>query len=479
MSKYLIPVLLSLPLILQTFNNCAAQTSEVVISISQTNPAAAVIHGRTERNNSRNFSLIRDIAGTSNLADRVSEIGLEDSNGKPVAYKQFVPGEYVAESNFSAWNYRIDLSPSKLPAAAAHTSWIGNDSGLLFFEDLLPTLATNNGSSVSVNIKIPADWQIFGNGSSLISNASKSTVFLAKRPRVSIAEIKNGPLLVVTSGEWNFTDKQVVDLFREIYNEYYDIFGGAPSVKKELFLLPFPNKVSAGNWEADTRGHTVTLLSSDATFASQSVQRLHEQLRHELFHLWFPNGVNLTGNYDWFYEGFALYESLKLGVALNRLRFDDYLDTLGRAMTIDAAIADRRSLLDASATRMTGNDTILYARGMLAAYLADIETIQRSGGKEDVSTILRRVYQEHRFPATAEDGNAVVLKAVHSPAVTAFVSGNEKTNWIVLSEVAGMDVNVQTGATTLSVTAKPTSSQKRFLDKLGYNNWRKLPAVIK
>ena len=41
-----------------------------------------------------------------------------------------------------------------------------------------------------------------------------------------------------------------------------------------------------------------------------------------------PNDVNLSGNYDWFYEGFALYQSLKLAVGLNRIRFEDFLDTL-------------------------------------------------------------------------------------------------------------------------------------------------------
>jgi hypothetical protein len=33
---------------------------------------------------------------------------------------------------------------------------------------------------------------------------------------------------------------------------------------------------------------------------------------------------------------------------------------------------------------------------------------------------------------------------------------------------------VVSGVTTLKVIQKPSGSQKRLLDELGYNNWRKL-----
>src|SRR4051794_33336157 len=184
MSKYLISALFSLLLILQTFNNCIGQTSEVNISI-HTEPPAAEIKGRTDRNSSHNFSLVRDYAGISNLADRISDLGLEDEKGEPVAYKKFVPGEYVASSNFSSWRYKMDLSPNKIGSAAAHTSWIGKEAGLLFFEDLLPILVINKGSSVRFNVNITVGWQIFGSGSGTVLDPSNSVLFLANHPRVS------------------------------------------------------------------------------------------------------------------------------------------------------------------------------------------------------------------------------------------------------------------------------------------------------
>src|SRR5207245_2243287 len=116
-------------------------------------------------------------------------------------------------------------------------------------------------------------------------------------------------------------------------------------------ILKFPRTSGPGSWEADTRGSSVTIISSDTPFKSQSLQQLHEQLRHEIFHLWIPNGVNLSGNYDWFYEGFALYQALKSGITMNRIRFEDFLDTISRAYNIDNAAEHKLSLVEASRNR--------------------------------------------------------------------------------------------------------------------------------
>jgi predicted metalloprotease with PDZ domain len=114
-----------------------------------------------------------------------------------------------------------------------------------------------------------------------------------------------------------------------------------------------------------------------------------------MFHLWIPNGVNLTGNYDWFYEGFALYESLKLAVRMNRIGFADFLDTLSRAHTIDSAQSQRISLIQASANRFGGSNTQVYARGMLVAFLTDLAMLQQSKGKKSVDDLLRDLYRTH------------------------------------------------------------------------------------
>ena len=477
MSKHLSAVLVALPLILQIFNNSFGQKSEIEITIDAAT-ASAAIQGRTTDATSRNFSILREYAGTPNLAARVSNIILEDNLGRSVAFKQFIPGEYVAESDFSSWRYLMKLAPSAFASSAAHTSWIGSDSALLFAQDLLPTFVTARGASTLVKVNAPPGWQVFGDLSAGSQPASSGAMFLSKSARVIDISPSDSSLRMVVTGEWKFTDQQAAAFFKEIYGEYSKLFGGSPTKAANLFLVPFPTKVAPGDWEADTRGNTVTVVSSDMPFGTQSIQRLHEQFRHEIFHLWIPNGLKLSGNYDWFYEGFALYESLKLGVSLNRIRFDDYLDTLGRAMTIDSMMSDRGSLLDASNAR-SANNTIIYARGMLAAYLADIEILKRSRGKQDIVDILRTLFQANRATSEHQDGNNAVLSAIDSNVVREFVSGSRSVDWNQVSNELGIEAAVRPGSITLAVTAKPSSAQKRLLDKLGYNNWRKLPVGSK
>ena len=476
MSKHFSAVLLALPLILQIFNNSFGQTSEIEITIDPAGSSAA-IRGQTTQQNTHNFSIIGEYAGTPNLADRVSDIVLEDNQSRSVAFKQFIPGEYVAEREFVKWRYRMKLAPLASTTSAAHTSWITSDSALLFARDLLPAFAISDAAAVRVKVNATTGWQVYGD----LENGevpSKRVVFLTKTARATDVSDSGSSLRLVIAGNWKFSDQQAADFLEEIFSQYAKIFGGTPGKTANVFLLPFPTAVSPGNWEGDTRGNNIVVISSDMPFGTQSIQRLHEQLRHEVFHLWFPNGVKLSGNYDWFYEGFALYESLKLGVALNRLRFDDYLDTLGRAMTIDSMLSDRRSLLDSSNAR-AANNTVIYARGMLAGYLADIERLRRSNGQQDLSNILRNIYQANRISPQAMDGNKAVLSGIDSNAVTSFVDGGRSVDWNNVSNAVGIEATVRPGSTTLAVTAKPTSSQKRLLNKLGYNNWRKLPVGSK
>jgi len=480
MSKHFAAAVLVFPLILQLLNNSSGQTTDVVIKIRSDDPPTVQIQGRTAgTDSSRNFSILRDYAGISDLADRVSNIMLEDRDGRSVAFRQFVPGEYVAERDFVTWRYMMNLSPRKRPPASAHTSWIGSDGGLLFLDDLLPVAVAKLGNEINVSFQLPSGWSSTSQKTFKTVNAGRIAVLISRAARKHLVSVGDSSIDIEILGEWKFNDEKVTEFTQQVFSEYRRMFGDLPSKSVSVYLMPFPTQVDVGNWEGDTRGDTVVIVSSDMPFQTQSVQRLHEELRHEIFHLWFPNALSLSGNYDWFYEGFALYQSLKLGVALNRLRFDDLLDTLSRAITIDSMLTDRRSLVEASSARISGSDTVVYARGMLAALLTDILTIRRSGGKNDVSTILRKIYEKYRMPAAAEEGNASILRRIDLPAVTQLVTSGERVTWANELKPVGIDAIVENNVTTLRVATDLKSSQKKFLDKLGYNNWRKLAPAPK
>jgi len=472
MSKHFAAVFLALPLILQIFNNCSAQETDVNITVRSISPPIAEIRGRQAQSSvQKNFSILRDYAGFSGLADRISDIRLEGKTGNPVAFKQFIAGEYVTAGEFALWSYKIDLSPLKRPYAAAHVSWIGNENGLLFLNDVLPLGSIKDCSTLKVKIEMPDGWAVIGDQNMSVACSEPGAFFLAKRYRQPIVGDKT-PLDVTIAGEWKFSDQQATDFVREIFEEYTKTFGGVPKRRSHVYIAPFPVSVSSENWEADTRGNSVVILSSDMPFQTQSVQRLHEQLRHEIFHLWMPNSINLSGSYDWFYEGFALYESLRLGVHLNRLRFDDYLDTLSRAMTIDTAMTSRPSLIEASKSRASGNDTLLYARGMLIAFLTDLKMLANSGSKRNVDDLLRSIYEKYRDPRDRTDGNEAILQAIGDTEIKRYVETSEPIAWTSVLKTFGIEKLDQPGSSILKVVQDPSSSQKKLLDKLGYNNWR-------
>lgn len=477
--------------ILHSFNNSLAQDLDVSIKVNSLSPASVTVQGKFKSRipPAKNLSILSEFAGIQDLAARVSGISLEDLRGSVVAYKQFIPSEFVAEREFAGWNYSMALAPLKNRSSAAHTSWVTGSEGILFLHDLLPRIPEKYGKvSARIRLELPAGWMVAGENPGTtnydIPDIGRAVFFIGTNQRERNVKVGKFGISIAISGAWNFTDDEVEQFVREIYSQHREVFGSDPIANAQIDLLRFPQSVTPGNWEADTRGSTVTIVSSDMPFKTQSLQRLHEQLRHEIFHLWLPNGVNLSGNYDWFYEGFALYQSLKMGVALNRLRFEDFLDTLSRAHSIDSLQSQRTSLLAASTGRWQGANTQVYARGMVVAFLVDVAMLKRSKGKRSVSDIIREVYESHRPPDPEEDGSGAVLKLLRSRTelagiVDRYIEGKEAVVWQADLRAAGIESTEQNSNTTLRVTAKLSGSQRDLLEKLGYNNWRSLRVTQK
>ncbi|MEP6787150.1 MAG: hypothetical protein ABJB40_01870 [Acidobacteriota bacterium] len=429
-----------------------------------------------------NFVLPGEYGEIRGLGERFSDINVSDAAGKKLAFKKISPGVFDAERYPWKWSYAIDLTPLKNPSAITHVSSISGGRGILMPDDLLPQ---ERGKAASLKIQVPPGWNIYSTepeiapGEFNIANIEKAVFFIGQDWRTKDFASNGASIKLAFDGSWLFSDDEAATLVSEVFENYVKTFGVSPKNKYHVGLIKFPSGTSLGAWEGDTRGSTITIASSDMPFKSQSLQRLHEQLRHEIFHLWIPNGVNLSGHYDWFYEGFALYQSLKLGVSVNRIRFEDMLDTLSRAYDIDRLQSQKLSLIDASKNRWAGANTQVYARGMLIAFLCDLALLDKSKGRQSVADILRTLYDRHRPPNAMQDGNAAVLALfrLHSeliPIIDRNITGSESIDWSTYLKAAGLEAEVRDQLTNLKVTAKPTSRQKDLLDKLGYNSWRKL-----
>lgn len=463
-------------LILQIFTH--AQDLDISIRIDAASSTAQIqgkFLGNYRPAELQNLHFRKRAIGNDALGERIVYLKLT-SGDKDINARRLMPGEFFAESTYTDWHYTVDLKPSENRLSAAHSSWIADGSGILMLDDILP-LFRSNGQPASARIRIgpPTGWTSVSSdgadmeGSVNVRNIERSVIFIGKDLRTVNAGKGPGQIDLTISGSWLFTDETMSEMASEIYESYSHKFGPLAGVKPRIAMLKFPGREGHGIWEAETRGATVTILSSDMPFKSQSEQRLHEQLRHELFHLWFPNGVKLSGDYAWFYEGFALYESLKLGVSLNRIRFDDLLDTLSRAHTIDSGQRPRKPLV--------GTDPIggVYARGMLIAFLTDVEILGSSKGKRDTSLLLKNLFEANSRSTVEADANAAIVGRIVSEEMSRrYVRGTELVDWSEILGKIGIISSHDGRATRLSVAPKLNGLQKEILNRLGYNNWRKL-----
>lgn len=459
-------------LILQIFTQ--AQDLSVVITI---NGHVAKVEGAILPDfqpGNQNFYFRKGVAGNADLGKRVSDITLADESG-PVSSRQLIPGEYLAGGKYTRWSYKIELTPAKNRVAAAHASWIGEKDGVLMLDDLLPQFGTN-GKSVSAKVKLnlPPGWNEFTSEMLLpdglinVADTERSVIFIGTNLRNKAVTTKAGPVDLMLGGTWIFSDEESVEMVREIYEAYSEMLGPLKRIRPRVAVLKFPTDENPGAWEAETRGETAIIISSDMPFKTQSQQRLHEQLRHEIFHLWFPNGVELKGNYAWFYEGFALYESLKLGVKLERIRFEDLLDTLSRAYTIDANQIPRRPLVGPDGL------TEVYARGMVVAFLVDLELLKESDGDHGSEFRLAEMFRLNGRPGRGLRANDEITSRFGiRPTIANYVLDRKVIDWQPLLSSAGIVSTTNGRTTTLSLSSKLTGGQKEILRHLGYNSQRK------
>jgi predicted metalloprotease with PDZ domain len=471
---------------------CASTAQEIEANIKiNVSSTSAIVNGKLLKENillsDKNWSFVRSVAGAENLGARISDLDLRSKNGVAINFKKFIDGEYLAENTADNWIYQINLNALPNVGTRAHVSWVSGEQGILMLDDLLPQFDAKNDQPVSakINFELPENWKIIGSEKRLgensfyVSNVEKSVFLIGKNWREKEISIGKISLNFAFSGEWNFSDDEAIKTAGDIFVEYQKLFGEAPSEKAQISLVHYPKEIKFGRWEAETRGLNLTILSSDMPFKTTSLQQLHEQLRHELFHLWIPNNLALTGNYDWFYEGFSVYQALKTGLQTNQIRFDDFLATLSEASNIDNFQTQKVSLVEASKNRWNGLNAQVYSRGMITAFLCDVALLRSSKGKRSIADVFTEIYKRHRIPNEPEDGNAAILKILENyPEIRSinenYIKGAAKIEWQSYLDAAGIEAAETNSFTKLAVKAKLDSRQKHLLDDLGYNNWRKI-----
>lgn len=249
-----------------------------------------------------------------------------------------------------------------------------------------------------------------------------------------------------------------------------------------MTLLPLPVPASADRWSAQTRGCAVTILMGKQPSRVGALSQLGNALTHEMFHLWIPNSLALTGDYDWFYEGFTVYHAARVAVDLDLLTFNDFLTALSRAYDGFSAAQDLNqiSLTEASKRRFTTGTAGVYSKAMLVAFLYDLNLRSQSKGKRSLDDVYRNIFKSQKMGAQASshqsaEGNAVVMTALSaelgdSGFVQRFI--NESVNIDLQKELApfGLHAEKLGFRTRIMPAEKLTKRQRDLLRELGYND---------
>lgn len=416
-------------------------------------------------------------AGMLGLAERIENFSLADDQNSAVPARKLAAGQYEAARPATRFAYEVKLDPPADNNNAAHVSWLTQSHGLLMTGDLLPLPY----GPARLGLVPPRGWQTTklpatAHGTFGVPDTASAVFIVGQNVREQRAKVRGAELSVAFAGDWPFADREAVEIVGQIFNEHARSFGGAPGGNSTLIIAPHPRPSAASQWSAEARGRTVTLLIGRAPTRQSALARLAGPLAHELFHLWVPNGLALSGNYDWFYEGFAVYQSLRVGVRLGHQNFNDHLDALAR--TYDSyrreAARDDLSLLDASSRRWSGSNALVYHKGALVAFLYDLELRRRTNGKRTLDDALRELFR--RNSTSTADGNTAVtatleaaLAADEADFTRRYVRSVHRIDLAEELRPHGLNVITGQGRTRIIVSESLSGSQRALLRQIGYN----------
>ena len=455
-----------------------AQTLEARIGVTSVVPGRVHVEGQRSVA-TKAWSFLNAYAGATNLAERIENFTLADAVGAEVPVRRLAPGEYESARAATHFRYDVRLGPPELLSDAAHVSWLATERGILLPGDILPL----HTGGAKLSFALPAGWTLAStetknrDAEPEIADASQVVFFVGENLRERRGRVGAMEFSFVTAGVWAFNDEEFTRAVGETLAEYEKLLGGVPRRRALVILSPFPGPAAGNLWSAETRGGTVLLLSGMAPSKVAALAQLGNTLAHELLHLWIPNGLGLAGEYDWFYEGFTLYQAMRVGMRQGQLSFQDYLNALGRAFDgyRMARGVGELSLIEASRRRWTGTSALVYNKGMLVAFLYDLTLRQQTAGRKSVDDAYRELFRRYGGKETGEDGSRAAIHALNSVGSMASFSQHyiESPSTIDLTSAIipfGLQVETTGARTRVTVLESLSRSQRDLLNKLGYNN---------
>ena len=457
-----------------------AQTLSARISVASIAPARIRIDlrlpGVTDTLSFRNT-----YGGVLGLGERIETVAGVRDDGHRVPVQKLAPGEFQSAEKFARFAYDVNLAGPMRPADMSHVSSLNSDRGLLMLADLLPqsTANTNQHTSTSIDIDVPKGWTVASNvkneGSQFSTDDAETAVFLVG-PSLREKQQRLGAtnLSIIASGKWPLSEDDAAKIAVEILEEYSRVTQFALKRNAVLMLVPYSGEAGPDNWSAETRGNVVVLVLGRKASRKRVLARLGIVLSHELFHLWVPNSLKLAGDYDWFFEGFTLYQALRMDLRLGLISFDDYLDTIARVYDSyqSSADRDRLSLVEASERRWTTSASLVYEKGMLVAFIYDLSLRKLTDCQASLDDVYAKLF---RLSGTGQrSANETIISVLSEREELQALARDyvEKAATIDLNEILpayGIQVGTSgSGSTKFILVRELSKTQQSLLRCVGY-----------
>jgi predicted metalloprotease with PDZ domain len=427
-------------------------------------------------------------AGMLGLGNRIERLTLLDEGGNEVSTHKLAPGQFQSARPATHFQYEVSLTPPVRAADSPMMSWLSKEHGLLNLADLLPLSSSHDDQTrrAMVRFKLPDQWTVHSdeteNPQGGFEVVADRCVFAVGTHLRTSRITESGMMFdLVVDGDWAFADREALEMAGKVLKAHREVFGAMPARKGTLILFPFPQAVAATQWSAETKGSTVTLLMGKLPSRIGALAQLSTPLTHELFHLWVPNGLALDGDYDWFYEGFTIYQAARTAVRLDLLTFPEFLNSIARAYDASKTQTDPLSLIEASKRRFTVGQTSVYSKGQVIAFIYDLRLLSVSHGKRSLNDAYRKLFQAQASMATdvrsprLSDGNDAAMNALTAASgsedfVRNFIRSPVSIN--LPTELAPFGLKVETLGlrTHISINEKLSKQQRDLLRQLGYND---------
>ena len=452
-----------------------AQTSFVRISVVSFNPAK--VHVEIASKGASNWSFRNTHAYIVGLAERIENF--QGEVGREVPLKRLAPGEFRFSEPVTSVSYDVRLTPPANLAYKSRVSWLNEDFGLLMLRDLLPEVGMGRAPLLNLNFALPPEWGIASSGDANASaqyvvSRPESAVFLVGRPlHVDQKAVGTTKIKIVRAGDWPVSGKALTEIVRKIIEEHSLAVGHSPPANVALLLMPFDSASGPERWSAETTGENVVLSLGKEGSRGAVLSRLRVVLAHELFHLWVPNALPLEGDYDWFFEGFTLYQAMLTALRLHYISFNDYLDTIARVYDSyrSSAERDKLSLIEASERRWTTSASLVYDKGMLVALLFDLKVRSNSGNRTTVTGVYSGLFSE--VTSNPPDANELIISMLNrhqgmNQFGREYIETAGQINLAQELEPYGLDVETTGSITEVKVRKTINSEQRQLLKALGY-----------